>query len=124
MAEQSNAPRTSTTLVTRTLDEVAAEDLPDARDLFLKIDVQGAELQVLRGGAATLARSELVQLEVALLHYNEGAPLMPEVIAFMAERGFLPIEISGMSRPRDVLVQIDLLFARGESTLRPAHFTF
>lgn len=124
MPEQSNAPRTSTTLVTRTLDEVAAEALPDAPDLFLKIDVQGAELRVLRGGTATLARCELVQLEVALLQYNEGAPLMPEVIAFMAERGFLPIEISGMSRPREVLVQIDLLFARTGSALRPDHFTF
>ena len=39
--EQSNAPRTERTYVTRTLDELAG-DLP--APLFLKVDVQGAEL--------------------------------------------------------------------------------
>lgn len=124
LPEQSNAARTVRTVVTRTLDEVVAEALPDEKSLFLKIDVQGAELKVLGGGTATLARCELVQLELALLNYNEGAPLFPEVVGYMAERGFLPIEVSGYSRPRDVLVQIDLLFARQGSRLRPNHFTF
>lgn len=124
LPEASNAPREASTLTTRTLDAVAAEKLPDSRDLFLKIDVQGAELHVLRGGTATLARAALVQLEVALLPYNAGAPLMPEVIAFMAARGLLPTEVSGFSRPEGHLVQIDLLFAPENSPLRPKNFVF
>ncbi|MDR6786894.1 FkbM family methyltransferase [Sphingomonas sp. BE138] len=124
MAEASNAPRTERRLTTRTLDEVAAEALPDARELFLKIDVQGAELHVLDGGAATLERCAAVQLETALLQYNQGAPLLPVVTNYMAERGFLPFEVSGFSRPRDVLVQIDLLFARPGTMLRPDRFVF
>lgn len=123
-AEVSNAARTTTTVVTRTLDEVAHEHLPDAQRLFLKIDVQGAELDVLRGGAETLARCDLVQLELAMLQYNDGAPLLPEVVAFMNQRGFLPIEVSGFSRPREELVQIDMLFAREGSALRPTSFGF
>lgn len=122
--EVSNAERSTTTIVTRTLDDVAREHLPEARRLFLKIDVQGAELDVLRGGAETLARCELVQLELAMLQYNAGAPLLPEVVAFMDQRGFLPIEVSGFSRPRDELVQIDMLFAREDSALRPKTFGF
>ena len=66
----------------------------------------------------------MVQLETALLQYNAGAPLLPEVASYMAERGFLPFEVSGFSRPRDVLVQIDLLFARAGSMFRPDHFVF
>ena len=120
-AEQSSAARSETIVLTQTLDDVAAEM---GNNLFLKIDVQGAELNVLKGGPKTLARTELVQLEVALLQYNEGAPLMAEVIAFMAERDFHPTELAGLSRPRDVLVQIDLLFAKRSSTLRQDFFNF
>ncbi|HMI41610.1 MAG TPA: FkbM family methyltransferase [Sphingomicrobium sp.] len=124
MPERSDVVRKERMLVTRTLDDVVGDCLPDAKDIFLKIDVQGAELEVLRGGRKTLGKCSLVQLEVALLQYNEGAPLMPETVAFMAERNFLPIEISGFSRPRDRLVQIDMLFAPVGSPLRPGRFIF
>jgi FkbM family methyltransferase len=123
-AEASDAPRTSRTLATETLDHVAETALPDAHELFVKIDVQGAELEVLAGAAATLSRSALVQLETAMLPYNDGAPLLPEVVNWMAARNWLPIEVSGFSRPREALVQIDLLFAPEPSALRPKFFRF
>lgn len=122
LQERSNAPRTETKLTTRTLDEVAA-DLPGS-SLFLKIDVQGAELLVLAGGQDTLARSEVVQLEVALLPYNEGAPTFLEVLFYMDERGFVPFDFSGESRPNGHLVQIDMIFVRRESPLRPKTISF
>lgn len=122
LAERSNAPRTETHLTTRTLDDVAA-DLP-GNSLFLKIDVQGAELLVLEGGRQTLARSQVVQLEVALLPYNEGAPTFLEVVTYMDEQGFVPFDISGESRPTGHLVQIDMMFVRRDSELRPSHITF
>lgn len=123
-AEASNAPRTSRTLETQTLDRIAAGELPGIGDLFVKIDVQGAELEVLSGASETLSRSALIQLETAMLPYNAGAPLLPEVVNWMAARGWLPIEVSGFSRPREELVQIDLLFAPEPSPLRPRHFEF
>lgn len=120
--EQSNAPRTERTYVTRTLDELAS-DLP--APLFLKADVQGAELEVLAGGTETLERCELVQLEVALLPYNRGAPNLLDVLEYMDERGFVPLDISGFSRPNGVdLVQIDILFAPRTSDLRPQFISF
>ncbi len=123
-AEASNAPRERTTTTTRTLDEVAAKFLDTVSAPFLKIDVQGAELNVLAGGSKVLDKASLVQLEVAMLPYNQGAPLMPDVVAWMAQRGWLPTEISGFSRPSGPLVQIDLLFARADSPLRPREFRF
>lgn len=122
MAERSNAARRSDTFVTDTLDRVAAEM---AGPLFLKIDVQGAELEVLAGGEETLARADLVQLEVAVLSYNEGAPAMLDVLSFMNARGFHPYDISGITRPTgDDLAQIDMLFTRPDSPLRPTTFLF
>ncbi len=124
LPEASDAPRKELKLKTRTLDDVVDEHLEPVDNIFLKIDVQGAELQVLEGASKLLERTGLVQLETAMLQYNEGAPLLPEVVSFMADRGFFPTEVSGFSRPRNHLVQIDLLFARAGSVLRPEFFNF
>lgn len=120
--ERSNAPRTATTYITRTLDEVAAAlDGP----LFLKVDVQGAEIEVLTGGIKTLGRSEVVQLEVPFVSYNEGAPSLLDVLNFMSERDFAPIDVSGFSRPNGVdLVQADFIFVRRSSPLRADFIRF
>lgn len=120
--ERSDASRRSVTLETTTLDEIAS-NIPGP--IFLKIDVQGAELQVLSGGERVLALCELVQLEVALVPYNEGAPTMLEVLRYMDERGFVPLDISGFTRPNGIdLAQIDLLFAPRSSSLRTTFFHF
>lgn len=120
--ERSNAPRSATVYQTRTLDEVAA---PLDGPLFLKIDVQGAELEVLAGGPETLRRSEVVQLEVPFVSYNEGAPTLLDVLSFMNEREFVPVDVSGFSRPNGVdLVQADFLFVRRNSSLRPDFIRF
>jgi FkbM family methyltransferase len=42
--------------------------------LLLKLDVQGFELEVLRGSKTTLERTEVILSEVSLLPYNVGAP--------------------------------------------------
>jgi FkbM family methyltransferase len=120
--EQSNIKFKENRLQTSTLDEVASDlDGP----IFLKLDVQGAELEVLAGGSKTLDRSDLVQLEVALLPYNEGAATFLQVIQYMDQRGFVPFDIAGMIRPTGAeLVQVDLLFVPTGSPLRPTRFLF
>lgn len=120
--ENSNVARTVRKLQTRTLDEVTAGlEGPS----FLKIDVQGAELEVLKGGARFLDQCDLVQLEVALQDYNRGAPGFLEVIGFMNERQFVPYDFSGWSRPNGVdLVQVDIMFVPAGSPLRTRYFEF
>jgi len=120
--ERSDVPRRIVRLETTTLDDLARE-MP--APIFLKVDVQGAELAVLDGAKSTLGRCDLVQLEVALLPYNEGAPTMLEVLTYMDERGLVPLDISGFSRPNGVdLAQIDVLFAPRLSPLRTLFFEF
>jgi len=122
--ETSDAPRSASRMVTRRLDDLVAKWRGSVDNTFLKIDVQGAELEVLAGGAQTLAGCSLVQLELAMLAYNEGAPLLPQVVEWMAAHGWLPTEISGFSRPRDRLGQGDMLFSPQDSALRPTRFHF
>jgi FkbM family methyltransferase len=103
----------------QTLDELVAR-----RDLgtrcFMKLDVQGYEVEVLRGAKATLAKTEVVLMEVALLEYNAGAPLINQVLSFMEEQGFVPFDFcSQMRRYSDnALFQTDIIFARKTSDLR------
>ena len=72
---------------TMTLDSVViAKKLP-LPDL-IKIDVQGAELDVLRGAEQTLKTAKHVILELQVVEYNKGAPLHVEVIAYMDSIGY------------------------------------
>jgi FkbM family methyltransferase len=87
---------------------------------LLKMDVQGYELEILRGGERTLANTEVALLEVALMEYNRGAPLFAEVVSFMHARNFVAYDIGGFYRREtdDTLYMLDLLFARADSALR------
>jgi FkbM family methyltransferase len=87
---------------------------------FLKLDVQGAELDVLSGATETLARTEAVLLEASLVEYNQGAPRIAEVIAHMASLGFLLYDICDLRRIGSVLAQTDLIFIRKGSALDTA----
>lgn len=70
-----------------TLDTVVEEKgfpLPD----LIKMDVQGAELDILKGASKCLANAKDVILELQKVEYNKGAPLRDEVIAYMGIQGF------------------------------------
>ena len=121
--ERSDAQMATTTIPMTTLDKIVTDSAKSP--LFLKLDVQGSELDILRGGYITLNKSEVVQLEVALLPYNEGAPTSIEVLNFMDERGFAVYDIAGFVRPNGCdLVQMDVIFVRKDSVLRPNSFSF
>ncbi len=111
--EQSSIQRTRVEYEMRTLDDVAAE-AGFAEVDFLKLDVQGYELEVLKGASRTLRHVQIILMEVSLLSVNEGAPLLSEVIEFMASRGFRVYDICSLiRRPLDgALWQSDLLFVR------------
>lgn len=123
--QRSNVPYEVTRLTTSTLDEIVRRDVRLKEPLFLKLDVQGAELDVLGGGRHTLSCAEVVQLEVALLNYNEGAPGAAEVVRVMDDAGFAIFDVAEMTRTNGVdLAQIDLIFVRKTSALRRDFFRY
>ncbi|MFN9709928.1 MAG: FkbM family methyltransferase [Bacteroidota bacterium] len=83
---------------------------------FIKLDVQGFELEVLKGGENALKTAEFCLLEVSLLDIG-NEPLLNDVLSFMNNRGFQAYDICQlMRRPYDnALYQIDLLFIRKDS---------
>jgi FkbM family methyltransferase len=91
-----------------------------AAPLLMKLDVQGFELEILKGGKKALAAAEVVITEASLLPYNEGAPLFSDVVAFMHQEGFAVYDFCGQNRRESdhALFQTDVVFARRESNLR------
>jgi hypothetical protein len=70
------------------LDRVAEEFLGEAQNIFLKVDAQGFELQVLQGATDLLRRVVGVQLELSLVPLYGGQPLFSELIDWMQGEGY------------------------------------
>jgi FkbM family methyltransferase len=69
------------------LDTVVKQNnipLPD----FVKIDVQGSELDVIRGGLHSIRSAKKLIVELQSKQYNEGAPLVNESLKVLLELGF------------------------------------
>lgn len=83
---------------------------------FVKIDTQGAELDVLLGGQAVLGQADYILIEVSLVEYNQGGARAEEVFAALAALGFRSAEVVEFHRLRGVqkdgLLQLDFLFQR------------
>ena len=113
--------------IPRVVPTVSLDELCSERELpgpyLLKIDVQGAELDVLRGAKQVLERSEYVVLEAVLYHYFENGPRMADLLRFMEERGFALYDvIDPLYRPLDnALSQVDLAFVREDGPFRRQH---
>ena len=120
--EHVNRHDVSTYLPMTTLDRLTAGSDFSSPDL-LKLDVQGYELEVLRGAETLLRHAEVVILEVSLLGIHVGVPLFAEVVAFMAQRAFRVYDIpSFFRRPfDDALFQVDLIFVAERSPLVASH---
>jgi len=63
-------------------------ELLPAGDLFLKIDTQGYELEVLRGASGLLPRIVAMQLELSLIPLYAGAPAMVDMLKYLQAHGY------------------------------------
>jgi FkbM family methyltransferase len=80
---------------------------------LLKIDVQGFELEVLRGAETLLGAFEWLYVEASWLALYEGQALAGEVIAYATGRGFERVGTYNQTTGRDGQpIQADFLFRR------------
>lgn len=99
---------------TARLDSLIAAQKLNPADL-IKIDVQGAELDVLAGAKDAVGRCDVLVLETSLLNYNKGAPLFGDVVAAVHQLGFKCIDVCEIHRIGPGLIfQMDLLFVRDD----------
>lgn len=72
------------------LDEVASTYVSPEDVLFLKIDVQGFEREVLKGAERTVAQSVGIHIELSFISLYSGQPLFEELWRGFAQQGFEP----------------------------------
>lgn len=93
--------------VERLDDQIGDESGP----LYVKVDTQGYELEVLKGAEESLRRTVAVELELSLGRLYEGSPLAADVIRYMADSGFVPIGIEhGFHASDGALLQMNVIF--------------
>jgi FkbM family methyltransferase len=105
-----------------TIDEACLER--NLRGPFLiKVDVQGAELQVLAGAKRTLQEAQAVILEVTLFGTMIGGPQFYDIVHLMKQSDFVAYDIFAVNyRPLDgALAQIDMIFVREDGPFRQIH---
>lgn len=117
-AHEEAAPETryvgSEEVSVRRLDEILSEASPRHAPTYAKIDVQGFELDVLRGAGTFLESLTAIQLELSLAPLYEGSPSAVEVDAFVREAGYqlAGIEPGFTDRNSGRLLQMDGIYVR------------
>lgn len=77
-------------LDTAEVDTVRLDDIPETEGIDLvKMDIQGAELMVLRNAEARLAEVLVIQTEVEFLQMYVDQPLFGDVDLFLRQKGFV-----------------------------------
>lgn len=98
----------------RRLDAVFGDYRENARSIYLKIDVQGAEREVLAGATGILGEIAGVQLEMSLVPLYAGQALFPELLELLTEHGFtlMSLEPGFTDQRTGQLLQADGVFFR------------
>lgn len=94
------------------LDEELSELDRSRRHVYLKVDTQGFEHEVVKGGGAVLSGCRAVELELSLTPLYEGQLLVGEMIELMREHRFEPthLEREFVDPTSGALLQLNGLF--------------
>jgi FkbM family methyltransferase len=90
------------------------------RPALLKVDTQGAELDVIEGLGTRLREFDVIIMETSLLPLRKKAPELADVVGYMRNRGWVVYDIlEGHVRSLDnALAQVDLVFVPHDGALR------
>jgi FkbM family methyltransferase len=104
-----------------TLDGVVQEHALEG-PFVIKLDVQGFELEVLKGAVQTLRQTDILILEASLWADRKGRGMvkLADLISWLDGRGFVLYDIANLAR-RSVdaaMTELDLVFCPADSPLR------
>lgn len=83
---------------------------------FIKLDTQGSEVDVIKGGEETIKQARFLLIECSFLDYNHGGCLIDDVIKETQRLGFRMLDTFGPQNGghtwNDRRVQVDVLFVK------------
>jgi FkbM family methyltransferase len=99
-----------------TLHSVVERHYPRGSRLFLKIDAQGYEKQILEGARSQLEKVVGMRIELALVRSYEGAPLMTDMLPYLTGLGYrlCGIEEAWSNRATQEVYEVDAVLFRTE----------
>ncbi|HAI85283.1 MAG TPA: hypothetical protein DCL43_16620 [Chitinophagaceae bacterium] len=113
----------------REIEIIAIDDLITSSTIkipeLIKLDIQGYELESLKGAEKTFGYTEAYILEVALFPFSDvpGMPILSDVMNFMLARDYVIYDFAGFfRRPLDgALGQCDICFVKKNGFLRKSN---
>ena len=78
---------TTETITIKRLDDMA-NDIPIKGDLLVKLDVQGYEDNVIRGGSKIIGKATMLLIETSFIQLYENQPLFDDIYSIVRELGF------------------------------------
>lgn len=122
--ENTKHPRKKKKIKSTTLYDELKNKIYNSNNL-LKLDVQGAEMVIIKGLRSLLNKFEAIILETSLHNYNKNAPLFYEIHKFMNLNGYKLYDIYDLKRLgefKSYLLQFDCLFVKKNSDLNKIKF--
>ena len=115
-----STPTSTEEVEVRTIKEFFPVPRPN-EGILLKADVQGYELEILRGAGDILDSIIAIQIECSFVPLYENSPLIGELLEFLYKKGFKIVNIFDLLRPpgSHEVVSCDAFFVR-DRFLRPS----
>ena len=104
--ENTNVPFIPVKRKIYTLDSLLKDQTFD----LIKMDVQGAELDIIQGSPGFIHKAKFLWLELQPHHYNIGAPSAGKVIGYLHQIGFEMVTIDEMNTGNGMILGMDVIF--------------
>ena len=80
---------------------------------LVKLDVQGSEIPILKGGIKTIENTSFIILELPFMgKYNENVPNFIEHIEYMDSIGYILYDIIEIHKIENIIIQLDIIFIK------------
>ena len=118
--EKTNFSREIEIITSSTLEIQLSKLNFNSFDNIIKLDVQGSEIDILKGLGEKISFFEIIILETSVKEYNKGSPLFIDVVNYMNKTNYTLYDIFDLKRLGNYgsfLVQFDAIFVKKNSSL-------
>lgn len=117
LVERNKLLKTSIDVSVKTINEIYAQK--DLSNSLLKLDVQGYELEVLKGSSNVLDKISFILAEISLAEIFECGPQFFDIWQFLNEYGYVYHTIIDQYRDPETekILQMDILFSKKHESI-------